>query len=809
MFDPLFNVAFKPALKSVSAGLVILSLVGCGGDKISISSPDDNAVYSTSTSDTQVTITYKDIVTTDLVLMLNDTDVTSYFTITDTEAVATLGDLSALLNDGGNDIAVTAPEEHSVDFIWDISGPIIHITSVETCAGCGPSVVSYSGYVEDYSAVTEVTLNGTEVIPVAEDGTFSWGSNVNTSDFSDTARLTFSAQDSFGFNSTTPYEVSDDINEVVLGDSSSLKSPIGARINGSGISFIEGEVLELVKTIDLEAELLAQNPLVYESKELKECVWGICVSLGSVWVRVNAEWLSLGTIGLDIAPQNNSNVVAVTATIDSISMGLDPDAHTPGIDYGLFDVTVTADDVVAVANLALSKANDGGVAADLQSMNISLDVDLGALESALSTIDTVLDVIGLGGLTNTVKNAINGVVESELESQLGGMLPDLLAQYTQLVPTSAAVPILGKNIVVEGEVDSFSGNNGALTAVINMGAHAETVEHAGLGSLYDDSSMPGLTFSSTPGGSSFHVGAVVSRNVLNRSLLAAFEAGITDIEALVYSGTELGEVLGDAVAGDDQISIAVTPASAPSVALTDSGELVSLDVQDLKLVVNLTPAGGDTSSVLFETNINASVPVTVGVSSDSKLDVAIESLPSFNVLSMNVLGLNLTSAQAESLVDWLLPNIMPTLAEGIASIAIPTIEGYTFAPVELWQANSGYLGLAGNMVSGAQKSAAVSASAELASSGADVVTAMRVALGSGNVSSGEQVSFSVAGSGEENEATQTRYRLDDGVWSTWKLRDAVTLYRVTTGDHQLEVCARTDELVESSDCAVKAFSVGG
>ena len=171
-------------------------------------------------------------------------------------------------------------------------------------------------------------------------------------------------------------------------------------------------------------------------------------------------------------------------------------------------------------------------------------------------------------------------------------------------------------------------------------------------------------------------------------------------------------------------------------------------------------------------------------------------------------GLNLTSAQAENLVDWLLPNIMPTLAEGIASIAIPTIEGYTFAPVELWQANSGYLGLAGNMVSGAQKSAMVSASAELASGG-DVVTAMRVALGDGSVSSGEQVSFSVAGSGEENEATQTRYRLDDSAWSTWKLRDTVTLYRVIAGDHQLEVCARTELLVESSDCAVKAFSVGG
>jgi len=460
---------FNPMLKPLSAGLVVLSLVGCGGDKISITSPDEDGVYSTSTSDTQVTITYKDIATDDLVLLLNDQDVTSYFTVSETEAVATLGDLGALLVDGGNDISVTAPEEHSVDFIWDISGPIVHITSVDTCAGCGPSVVSYSGYVEDYSAVSEITLNGTEVIPVAEDTTFSWGSNSNTSGFSDTARLTFVAQDSFGFSSTTPYEVSDDINATVLGDESSLKSGIGARVNSSGINFIEDEVLTLVQTIDLESALLAQNPLVYESKELKECVWGICVSLGSVWVRVNAEWLSLGTIGLDIAPRNNSNVVDVTATLNTVSIGLDPDAHTPGIDYGLFDVTVTANNVTAVANLALNSASDGGVAADLQGMDIDLDIDLGALESALNTVDTVLDVIGLGGLTNTVKSAINGVVEDQLESQLGGMLPDLLAQYTQLVPTGATVPILGKNIVVEGEAESFSGNNGALTAVINMG----------------------------------------------------------------------------------------------------------------------------------------------------------------------------------------------------------------------------------------------------------------------------------------------------------------------------------------------------
>ncbi|OUS26868.1 hypothetical protein A9Q99_16775 [Gammaproteobacteria bacterium 45_16_T64] len=801
----MFNAIYKP----LSAGVVILSLVGCGGDKISITSPDENGVYSTSTSDTQVTITYSGIETSELVLLLNGADVTSQFVVGDTEAVATLADLSASLVDGENDMAVSAPEEHSVDFIWDISGPVVHITSVETCGDCGPAVVSYSGYIEDYSAVTEISLNGSETIAVAEDKTFTWGSNSNTANFSDSARLSFSAEDSFGFSSTTDIEVSDDINDKVLGDSASLKSGIGARINDSGLNFIEDEAVAVISTIDLESVLLAQNPLVYESKELKECVWGICVSLGSVWVRVNAEWLSLGTISLEVVPRNNSNVVDVTATLDSISIGLDPDAHTPGIDYGLFDVTVTADDVTAAASLALDSANDGGVAATLQSMNINLDIDLGALESALNTVDTVLDVIGLGGLTNTVKDAINGVVEDQLESQLGSMLPDLLEQYTQLVPTGATVAILGKNLVIEGEVDSFSGSSGALTAVVNTGAHAETIESTGLGSLYDSTAMPSLGFSTTPDGSSFHVGAVVSNNILNRALLAAFEAGVMNVDELVYSATDLSEVLGDALAGEDQISVAVSPASAPAVTLTGSGELLSLAIQDMTLVVSLKPAGSDTSSMLFETTVNASVPVSVGVSGDSKLDVAIETLPTFSVLSMNVLGLTLSTDQATSLVDWVLPNVMPYLAEGIASIAIPTIEGYTFAPVELWQANSGYLGLAGNMVSGVQASSLVTASADLSASGADTMSAMRVSLGSSTVTSGEQVTFSVAGSDEDGESVQTRYRLDGGAWSTWKQRDDVTLYRVLTGDHSLEVCARDAELAESSDCAEEAFTIAG
>ena len=57
---------FNTILKPLSAGLVILSLVGCGGDKGTITSPDSNAVYSTSTSSTQVTISYSDIETADL-----------------------------------------------------------------------------------------------------------------------------------------------------------------------------------------------------------------------------------------------------------------------------------------------------------------------------------------------------------------------------------------------------------------------------------------------------------------------------------------------------------------------------------------------------------------------------------------------------------------------------------------------------------------------------------------------------------------------------------------------------------------------
>lgn len=779
--------------KALAMGLSVLFLAGCG-NKIKIVTPEEGAIYSYDSASSEVLITYKDIDTSTLALTLNGVDISSSFTITDTQATTTLAALQPLLVDGANTLSVTAPEEHARKFQWDISGPVVHITEYDAI---NENTAQITGYLQDSSAVASLTINGSNVA-FDEDNQFSFQFDPAT-----LSSATFEAIDSYGFSRTTEFRVSDSMAMSFGG--SPLYTDIGARVNSSGIDFVESEILDLIQDIDLEAVVLAENPLVYESKDLKQCIPIIgCVSLGTAWIRVKAEWLNVGNIGLNVAPRNGQNIIDANVTVDNISIGLDPDAHTPGIDYGLFDVTVNMSNVTANSALQITPASNGGVNATMQSININLDVDLGPLESALNTIDDILDIFGLGGLTNTVKGAINGAVEGELESQLSSLLPPKLAEFSQLIPTNGSFDLLGKSFTVAGKALSFSGNNGGLTATVGIAPYASNPEQFAFGNRYQASSMPSLNFTTTPGGNSFQVGAMVSSNTMNRALLAAHEAGMTHLDDVIYEGTALSEILGDKIEGDDQIKLAVEPLSPGWVTLNDTGSaLATMHIQDFKLNISLKkPADADFSPLLTAT-VNASVPVTIGIGQNSDLDVAIEDLPTVTVSEMTILGLDLGNALGTTLVDWLMPQLLPSLAEGITSIPLPTVEGYGFAPVEFWYANEAHLGIAGNMTS-----ANTIASARIAVSAANDNNwnVASVLGGDTQYTSGEQLRFDIESGADA--AVQVRYRLDSAEWSTWQVRDAINLYRVLSGEHSLNICSR-DETLAAGNCETLTFSVSG
>jgi hypothetical protein len=54
---------------------------------------------------------------------------------------------------------------------------------------------------------------------------------------------------------------------------------------------------------------------------------------------------------------------------------------------------------------------------------------------------------------------------------------------------------------------------------------------------------------------------------------------------------------------------------------------------------------------------------------------------------------------------------------------------------------------------------------------------------------------------------QYRYRVDAGLWSIWKERDQIELYKMDRGQHVIEICGRTAMLVEAESCDVIVLNV--
>lgn len=71
-----------------------------------------------------------------------------------------------------------------------------------------------------------------------------------------------------------------------------------------------------------------------------------------------------------------------------------------------------------------------------------------------------------------------------------------------------------------------------------------------------------------------------------------------------------------------------------------------------------------------------------------------------------------------------------------------------------------------------------------------------------------QVTIQMSGDNPIHEPLEYRYRVNDGRWSIWKEREAISLQRMLSGQHCIEVCSRTHLLKESETCATTDFKVG-
>ncbi len=105
--------------------LFALFLTAC--KSVTVTNPTAGTVYLTAP---EVQLSFPKGKPDVLTVSLNDRDITSLLTVTSTGATASVGSIASYLRDGENFLRVTNPVTPTVKFIYDISGPMVHITKV-------------------------------------------------------------------------------------------------------------------------------------------------------------------------------------------------------------------------------------------------------------------------------------------------------------------------------------------------------------------------------------------------------------------------------------------------------------------------------------------------------------------------------------------------------------------------------------------------------------------------------------------------------------------------------------------------------
>lgn len=677
--------------------LVALSfvVVGCGGELL-IESPQEGEVLSDRLiGSKQFIVTYDEIETGSLKLRLNGNDVTDRFSIEPQKAQAPLETLLPFLQDGNNLFEVSAPQARVRGFVWDASSPALHITELTIENGQRYRV---NGYLRDDSGVEQLSINETSIdLLPGEDNRyhFYW-------DFDplQTQTAIFHTVDQLGFERNDTYMISRSLMNSLSGNLAS--QPLAIRVNRSGLDFIEGELLDYSSELNLEQTVLEQNPLVYERKDFEECVdipiiGEQCIDLGSVWIRVEADALSHSIPALDLQTVNNTSGLEVILSMDQLNIELDTKAYTFGIDYSLSDVSVTAQSLRVLVGLNVIPDNNGQLQAEVKSVDVNLNIDLGALEKALEGIDDVVSYIGLDGITESVKGRVNEAVASQVEDELVSVLPLLIADKLQMVPVVDNVDIGHKSLQVTAIADSLLSKNGGLNITLGTGIVANTSQQFAFGNLVQTSSVPPLTEALSPTGRSYDLGVVIPQGVFNEALTAAFESGLLEVNQLVFSGADLAEVTDQSVAEGDQVQFNVSALSPGFVEFaSDGGSSIELNFYDLIVGISVRQNGESVFYPWVEMNIDLAVTMSVSIV-DQHIELGLKGVPNVHVGALEVLGQSYSTSTAQKLIQWLMPQLIPQLTQSIAAVPIPEVSGYRLEPVEFWATDKANLALAFNL----------------------------------------------------------------------------------------------------------------
>ncbi|MCG8317226.1 MAG: hypothetical protein MI976_28735 [Pseudomonadales bacterium] len=690
---------------------------------------------------------------------LNGQDITSLLTVTDSGASVIGADIVSYLVDGKNALKVVNPNAPTRFFIYDISGPMVHLLTVTE----GANLV-VSGYVEDPSGITSVTANGVAVSLDAE--------NRFSISLADDNYVTFESIDNNGYVRTQTYARPNVI----------MNGAMGLRVARSGLDFAVEEIEQLLVSDSLSSLLAGLNPILEDS------------ILGNDFaVNVNSASIDTAAIALNITgTHGNFNLQG-----DVYDLVAD---FTVDIDYvwplgtGSIDGQFFLDHAGFNADATVT-ANAGGV--DV-SVNIS-DLDLDAIRSDINNFPD--------WLLTPIYEIFEWLFEIIIEGQVESLAEEKLTEFLDAFPDSVLIDIDGNQVKPLISPESVSSPDNGLN--LGLGAHIYALTENGpnqLGSAYRSAGTMPTPTESAPNDEARDVGIVISENMINQALSAVVESGILNISMTAAEVPGIGDV--DPAAGDVRVRIIPTSAPTIDVLSAQAAGLGTFAFQDFYIAFDVIPQGQTEFQLFLGATLDLQATADLGITEDNAIAIEFIGAPTVVLRDLDDSGsIALNEDLAQSLLDEFIPVVLPPVMNAIGAIPLPSFEGYGVNVGSLWVMDSAgdYVGLTADLVK-VETTAGASAPSTFARL-AGTAQASNLALSGSGVLTGDKVVIAVGGDNPSDGALQFKYSLDGAPFGLWKQRKNITLYNLRSGQHTVSVCSRSALLVEAEECARVVFEV--
>lgn len=702
-----------------------------------------------------------------LKVTLNDRDITALLAVTSTGASATGTAIAPFLQDGDNFLRVTTPTTPTVKFVYDISGPMVHVTSVTE-----GSSLSVQGYVEDPSGVKSVTINGTALA-------LGTGNSFSTT-IANGSYVTFVSTDTNNKVRTQKF----------ARPSANVTNSLSVRVNRNGLDFITDEVENVLESSALGKLLAGMNPMKHE------CILGSCYD-----INVNDATLQTADLQLDIKTTADGTL-GVSGTMTGIW------ADYAVVIYPLIGWTSTIDGEATVdranftATAKVSVGSDSKVAVSISNLTLSL----GTLSASVGILPS--------WLVSPFLNAFKGIVEWILAEQLKQIMPAKMAEMVDTFPASLLIDINGNQIKPSILPSSVTTPSNGLN--IGLGARLYNVTTNGpklVGSAWKDMGAAPAATNVSPTGVTKDIGIVLSSNMINQALAAATASGMLNISLTENDLPGIADMSG--VNATDNLRVRLIPASAPTLELVKATKgLATFRMHDLYLALDATVDATNALKLVMGATIDVEATADLGVTSDNALAIEFVGTPRIKIRSIDKAStLILSAALAQTFMDELTPKVLPVVMGMIGAVPLPSFEGYGISVGEMWvtDTNANYIGIVASMVKASTTASAPAPTTSAYVQNSTVATTSGVK--SAGASTAVQVSTDVVtvildGYNPSEGNLQYRYSLDGAFFSPWKERKNIKLYGLKAGLHTLMVCSRTALLVEDPACTSLSFYVG-